>query len=420
MLKLCKKNLLNNWVFLCVALYFLLLFTVPRGYGIGVVLLALTALIVIPLSLWKKQKINLSKVDRNLFIMFAIYGVGLTLINIWHNNPIKEYEHGFKFLLAIPMFLLLYKYPIKPIWLFILVMLATVIGAGLGYYNYTHYGWAYRATVVKMNTIAYSSIIQLFAFISIIGLILVKDIKNKLLKWAYAMLSVIAFVVGMYVSVLSLSRGVWLAIPFQILLVAFFYYKFYKKIVIVITLLFSLGLVSLYFTPQTHIKSRIDKTFKEITAYQKGGTATSIGSRLEMYKFSLLMTKENPILGTPRQEREEKLKQFGEKKIINSSIKRFKFLHSRYFEMLAQYGTVGIVLLLLLDLFVIIAFLFRFKSSNVVTKATGMVGILVLVSYQIYGLVDSLFFINVGLLAYFVLLGSFFGSAPLDTKDDRK
>ncbi len=388
-LKLCKKNLLHNWVFLCVALYFLLLFTVPRGYGIGAILLALTALIVIPLLLWKKQTINFSKVDRNLLIMFAVYGLGLTLINIWHNNPIKEYEHGFKFLLAIPMFLLLYKYPIKPIWLFVLV-------------------------------IAYASIIQLFAFISLTGLILVKDITNTAVKWGYIIFAVTAFGVGMYVSVLSLSRGVWLAVPFQLLLVAFFYFKFYKKIVITVTLMLSLGLVALYLIPQTHIKSRIDNTFRSIVAYQKGKTGTNTGLRLELYKVSWLTAEDNPILGASQQERQEKVRQLIANKIVHPNTKYLKHFHSRYFEILAKYGMVGIALLLLLDLFIIIAFLHRLRASNIATQAAGAVGILMVFSYAIYGLTDGVYFINAGLLAYFIIICSFGGSVQQGTNNDRK
>ncbi len=408
--KITFNKVVSSWVFFCVALFFLLLFSIPRGYNIGASLLALTSLVIVPLSLYKGQKFSLQKVDKNVVIIFAIYGIGLTLINLWHNNQLKEFESSFKFLLAIPMLLLLYKYPIKPLWLFLLVMVATIIGAGLGCYNHNHYGWASRATVGVMNTIHFSSIIQIFAVISLIGIVIVQEIHNKILKIIYIMFAIIAFTMGMYASGLSMSRGVWLAIPFQLFFVGFFYYRFYKKTVAIILLLLSMCFVVLYLAPQTGIKKRIDQTFLDISSYQEGKTGTSGGLRLEMYKFSLLITKENPILGTPMDERKGKLQQLTNEKVINPSIKRYKFLHSRYFETLARYGITGIILLFLLDLIILNMFWKRMRSSNIVVQALGASGILVIISYIVYGLTDNLFLLNVGLLAYIVMIISFCSS----------
>ncbi len=390
---------------LSVSLFFILMFAFPRGYNIGAIMLALTAVVIIPILLLKKVSFNLAKVDRNLIIMFAVYGIGLTLINFWHQNPAKEFEWGIKFLLTIPIFLLLYRYPIQPIWFFILIMLATFIGAGVGYYNHTHYSWAYRATVEKMNIISYANIIQLLACINLLGLGLAKNIQNNSFKYLYILGLVIAFFVGVFSSVLSYTRGVWLALPFQLLFVAWFYFKEYKKTVIALISLCLVLSVSIYSIPQTGVKKRVDITLSALKSYKKGNTNSSSGLRLEMYKFAFLSAKENPILGKSFDDLLAKRTTLIKEKKLNPRLNNFKRirLHNQYLQVLARYGLIGLLGLLILHFVSFLAFWQRLQTDNIELKIMGTTGIMLLTLYLISGLTHNFLTVNIGLLLYVIL-----------------
>ncbi|MBS9773753.1 MAG: hypothetical protein KGV59_01165 [Tenacibaculum sp.] len=90
--------------------------SVEKGYRnrIG----AIIFVIVIPIMLLKKQCFNIPKIDINLLKSFAIYGIGLLLVNLWHNNSGKDFEYGAKLLLSIPVFLV-NKHPTNTLLFFI-------------------------------------------------------------------------------------------------------------------------------------------------------------------------------------------------------------------------------------------------------------------------------------------------------------
>ncbi len=417
-----KDNYINFIVVFGTSMFFLLMLAIKAGYRYGAIIVALTAIIVVPLILFRKQSFKLTKVDRNILITLFMYGLGLILINLFHQNAFKEFKYGIRLLLAVPIFLLLYRYSIKPIWFFILIIVTTIIGSSVGYYNHTHYDWACRATVGTINTIHYASIIQLFSFISLIGVVLVKEIQNKLLQHIYYLLAVIAFCMGVYLSILSYSRGVWLALPIQLLLVAIFYVKYNKKALKTIMLLIPLVLASGYVVKNTAdtmfdqqnsscrqnmgITKRFDAVLSNLKDYKEGKTSTSVGLRLAMYKFAFDLAKESPLLGTPAQEIKDIQKTRPE--VNHRALVHF---HNYYLQNLTHYGLVGLLLLLGLYLFSLIAFWQRYRDEDISAKCLGISGILLVFSYAIYTLTDVVFDTNLGLTLYVILTGIFCGSA---------
>ncbi len=381
------NNLKNLGLFI-----FFLLFPFLQLFNIGASILGLTGLLFLPY--FKDIFKNLKNKDKTLLKLFFVYGICLLLINTFHQNPIKEFEYGAKFLLIIPVFLLFQKLPIKPIHFFILIMCSTIINAIVGYYNYIHYDWASRATVKGLNTIHYGSIMQFFAFTNIIGLHLVKQLNNKIHKILYILLGIVGFCMGIYSSMLSCSRGVFIAIPVQLLLVSIFYFKYHKLATIITSILIA---ITMYYTVPTGCMSRIDSTTTAINSYKKGDAKTNTGVRLDMYKFALSLAKEKPILGVSSKEI----------KIKQDKIPHISYLlhfHNHYFHNLAHYGIVGLVLLLLVYIFSFLSFWDRFKSSNENIKSLGTVGILLLCSYSIYSLTDVMFNKNIGLLIFAILI----------------
>lgn len=417
-----KDNYINFIVMFGTSMFFLLMLAIEAGYRYGAIMVALTSIIVVPMMLFRRQSFKLAKVDRNILIILFLYGLGLILINLFHQNAFKEFKYGIRLLLAIPIFLLLYKYSMKPIWFFTLIIATTIIGSSVGYYNHMHYDWACRATVGTINTIHYASIVQLFAFISLMGVALVKEIQNKFLQYTYCLLVVIAFCMGIYLSILSYSRGVWLALPIQLLFVAIFYIKYNKKALKTIVLLIPLVLVSGYvvknsadamFEQQNSscrqnmgVAKRFDAVVSNLEDYKEGKTSTSVGLRLAMYKFAFDLAKERPLLGTPAQE----IKDI-QKTIPEVNHKALVHFHNYYLQNLAHYGVVGVILLLGLYLFSLIAFWQRYKDENISDKCLGISGMLLVFSYGIYTLTDVIFDTNLGLTLYVILVGVICGAA---------
>jgi len=105
-----------------------------------------------------------------------------------------------------------------------------------------------------------------------------------------------------------------------------------------------------YLVPETGVKKRFDKAINEYSAYneERKSVGTSVGARLEMWKSSLYIFKENPIFGVGEGNFKEKNVELIEKGLINTDIGRFNHPHSEFFTTLVEQGLIGLGILLFL------------------------------------------------------------------------
>jgi O-antigen ligase len=113
--------------------------------------------------------------------------------------------------------------------------------------------------------------------------------------WQY--LAIIGFMSGVGLSILSGSRGGWLALPF-VLLTSYFlviqYTQFKRFFWIAVASIIVIVVALWSFLP---IESRLFDMVRDIKAYMNGDTYTSLGARFEAWRASVYAFLDKPIMG---------------------------------------------------------------------------------------------------------------------------
>lgn len=109
-------------------------------------------------------------------------------------------------------------------------------------------------------------------------------------------LRIIAILLAMYnIIFMTQGRTGYLVLASLMLLLIYQLYH-WRGFIIGIIAISILSTIS--YTYSDHVKTRINKIFENVTAYEQGQSETSIGLRIEFYKNSLQLIAKHPFLGT--------------------------------------------------------------------------------------------------------------------------
>ncbi len=181
-------------------------------------------------------------------------------------------------------------------------------------------------------------------------------------------LAVLGFISGVALSLISGSRGGWLALLISMFTLTFIFYRFGKKIefksLVYIQLFLTICLI--VFWEELPIQQRVDQVFVDINNYLDGNPYSSVGYRFELWKASYYAFLEKPLFGwgwTNFNVAKEFV--FNEGDI--AAIRDFGHPHNQYFLFLVETGLVGLLSLLafmLWPFFVAIRYIKQTKEFN--------------------------------------------------------
>ncbi len=214
-----------------------------------------------------------------------------------------------------------------------------------------------------------------------------------------ALLPGLALISGVFASVLSGSRGGWVAVPFFVL-VFFWYIKphFSLKLKLVTTVMVFSILGGLYAVPQTKVSDNIDKTIESIQQYSgseitSGRRSTSVGTRFEMWQAAWKIYQDNPVLGVGWGHYEETAQKQVDQGLRNRSAASHDHPHSQYFSALANGGTVGFIALMMLYLVPTWLFVKYIKQGGTADiRRLALAGLVLIVAYMAFGLSEPMLF----------------------------
>ncbi|WP_415846737.1 O-antigen ligase family protein, partial [Vibrio aquimaris] len=196
---------------------------------------------------------------------------------------------------------------------------------------YEHFFLGINRVGIATNPIPYA---LYCAFLSLSSLYLVSVYHNKFNKF----LILLGSFLSLGALVLTETRGVWLAYSICLLYVLVL---FLEKISKQKLLLFIIPLViALFFTFNTEIESRINKTATEIDKILEGDHQTSIGARIDLWWCGTSVWLSSPVLGVGDSHLKSVIALIPNKKAYNQL-----HIHNQYLDTLARYGFVGLVLL---------------------------------------------------------------------------
>ncbi len=210
----------------------------------------------------------------------------VTLVSQLANQPFSGHAHDApaRYFLALPVFFLLQRLPLR-------AFDGLLPGCALA----TLAGWLLsrpldegRLGVPALDLIHYGDLALLLGVLALCGLL-------RPAHTGLRALYLLGGLAGIAASLLSGSRGGWLALPVLLLLVLHHRGWGWQKLLA--TLLALCLLVSALFAASPAFQQRVTRLGDDYRAWQVGNHDTSLGARLQLYRAAISTVAQHPLLG---------------------------------------------------------------------------------------------------------------------------
>ncbi|MDO3381019.1 O-antigen ligase family protein [Gilvimarinus algae] len=402
----------------CIFLACALCFVLPSGYSYGSALLCLSS---VPLLLWFRPALGLSRADGWMIAALLFYFAVNALLNAYHGLSSRYYEEPSRFLLGVAILLAVMGFaPSARYWWSGLVV-GTSLGGVVALWQIVVEGQARAGGF--MNPIQFGNLSLLMGCLCLAGLGWARH-RRCTVQWTLALC--IAAVLGILGSMLSGARGGWLALP---ILLAILYFNFRRHMSrrLLATGLASLLLLlaALYAIPQTGIQERLNRASTELDGYLDHGSATSsVGIRLVMWRSVLDLSSVRPWAGWGETAYVEPMKAQIEDERVRAIVGKYDHVHNDTLDTLIKRGAWGLLALLVVYLVPFVLFaqqLYRADRQASQLRAFALCGVLLVVGVMLFGLTQAFFRHNSGVTLYaffLVVIWGYMRSAHGRDSDD--
>jgi len=399
------NNLLSAISLLVGLLIFILpsaLVAIPKG---GIVAAFIVFLSIVGLFI-DNNKLKLSKLEKYFILSFVCYFLWVAINLWWFDGELKDLDTPSRIILVLPIFFFIRKSNISPNWLIWGIVFGSILTGGIKF-NFFDINYLSKVSTVQ------TGIFSLFsAILSLSSLMFI----NKSNPYVNNIIFFTAFIFGIVASFLSGGRGVWVASMLTILILLIFNPIRWRGVVrLAFFALFSVSFLGSYFISETGVKNRIDLAINNTEAWFDSGWAnSSSGARLEMWKASFEVIKENPIIGVGEDNYAKHQQKLIDQGKIDKFVGRFAHPHGEYLTGLVEQGTIGLFFLILLFLSPL-KYLFEEAHKNLDAHQKSLVGIgvLIILHYLFYSFTATVFAHQSSTLFYAVFLSIVIGTISM-------
>ena len=320
----------------------------PNVAGAGMVLLGLIAIIWLTIH-GKWTASDLCNSERAALVSIPVY-VGMIVFSwLWHEmDPATGQALGrhARLLLIVPIFLYLRRInELEPVWWYSLYLGGLIVGG---------YAWCFVLTGQigdfgvrpggATSPIYFGGIALLVAF-----MLLPRIGDRKRPGWE-RILAGFAIAGGISASLLSGSRGAWLAaIPLVFLFLIFFWHNFEKsdlRRVIALFVILSIGLALL---PTVNMHQRVLLMMEEVSAFMNGQSIEGgVSERLEMWRISMIAVKGDFWLGPGAGSFRSAVQLAVTDGVAHPALLNYRHPHNQFLSAFLYAGILGLITLLLL------------------------------------------------------------------------
>ncbi|MBN2865582.1 MAG: O-antigen ligase family protein [Thiotrichales bacterium] len=398
----CKTSIFNALLII----YGMIFFTLPSGISF----LPLVLLLFSFYYLIKQRHTLIFEADeRRIYFVLALYFIGALASLLINQDALANLDEPTKFLFTILLIMVIarHRFDIHFFWLFILFATLSnvvyVVWLGGDFYQP---GFNRLSSDLISNPLYFGNLSLLFGFLSLSGLIWTQD-KNSQHKKLWIILFLLGFVGGVYLSIMSGTRGGWVAIPFVSYFVLYHYAKAIQK-----TKLLNFGFVLsflligfMFFLVETPFKERLMLISKDIEIYLTlNESYTSSGLRLEMWKVGMATFLESPIFGAGVNGYAAAVTEVIQQGKVIEELGTFHQLHNQFIQELAFKGVVGLVSLVLLFGVFMRFFIKRLNSKCYQIKSLAVAGALTCMLYLFFFLSITMFHLNKTTLPFLIIV----------------
>lgn len=359
--------------FLSSALIFLYsasLLVAGKSYSYIAITLCIVSLLILPITLRSKLPSEFYKIGFSLVSYAFVTALSLLIMG----GAISNLDMPSRTLFILPAFIFLLNFPPKKEWLFMGILIGSLISGLIALYHYKilhirafdDFGYM----VIQSGDIAMS--LGIFSLI-----ITIQFLKDK--KTVLVIIALVCAFAGILASMLSGARGGWVIAPFVIiwLLVINRSLISRKIVLILVAVLIASSLVS-----HRIVADRVQEVASELALFnEKNNSNTSTGARLEMWKSGIYNFIENPIFGIGYENRQEHNQKLVERGLVDPIVLNFSRLHNSYFEELSIKGIIGLITLILFFCVPLYLFISKVDVKNNVFAQLGVAHIILVMGY---------------------------------------
>jgi O-antigen ligase len=307
----------------------------PSGYSYGAVLILLAALASAP-TWWRRPAPRAAWCLMAAFLCMA----GLWMLDVGTAWGMGSMERPVKYLLALICIFYLMAFQPRAAWLWAGIAVGAMGGGLVGLYQ-TGVLELPRANGYT-NAIQYGNLSLLLAVMS--GLVLVVQWRRWVL-WQ-RMLLVSAVALGVVGSLLSQSRGGWLALVLMLPVCAWLLVRTTGQRRIYWGL-GALALAAVALSQVPAVEHRLDEARQEVQTYQASGDGrSSVGHRLAHWRLAWAMGLDRPLLGWGRAGyTQEKARRVAAGQ-AHPIVLEYGHVHNEALDLFAKRGLLGVLLLM--------------------------------------------------------------------------
>lgn len=375
-----------------VFLFSALALAVGSGYSLGLVALLLASTWL----LWKRPKLGLQKQDYLLIGVLLLYFLFYTANMLFHGDPTRELDMPLRALLAVPVLLLLLAYPPRPTAWWAGIAAGVIAGAALCVWQLTVLHQL-RPQAATSNAIHYGNVSMLLGMLSLAGLDWASRQKRP---YAWSLLMGLACLAGIGGSILSGSRGGWIALPVCLTIFAIYRCRKQGKHYICSVLLLLGGLlVTTYFIPHSPVPERMATAIAELKKFEHNGDVnSSVGERMEMWNNAVVMSSQHIWLGMGRSGYMAQKKALTAEGKMSMAVRDYTNAHNDYLDAMVKRGIPGVLALLALFFVPMALFVQALRSATPAAQPYALGGIMLCTCYPIFGLTTSSLTLNIGII----------------------
>jgi O-antigen ligase len=232
---------------------------------------------------------------------------------------------------------------------------------------------------------------------------------------AVRVLKVAALFAGFGASLLSGSRGGWVAVPVVALIIVFARGRgksWHRNALLASAIVVALG--GTYVFSGT-VRDRMGDIPSDIASYAQGHKDTSVGIRLQLYEAAFRLIGRQPVFGLGDDGFRDQMKSLAQQGMITPLAAKFGEgeTHNQLLAYTANYGVLGGVLLLGIYVVPIWYFALRLNAPLDATRRSALMGLAFAVSFLIFGMTVETFDLK-STVSFYVAVTAVLAAATVD------
>lgn len=343
------------------------------------------------------RNLHLDMLEKSMLFFWLFY-CGFTLIDLSFRSvwDWKEFQEPSRFVLLLPVFLMVRRYGFKEPALRYGVLIGAILAGIWGYYQKIELGM-HRAKGFTNGQIAAFGDIGLISGVMTVALLQPYWRYSKV----WLVIALIGLGAGAFASLASGTKGGWISVPFLCwILVELADNPTYRKRFGVIAVLAIVGVSVWLWSP--FIQERVAVIWPAIYKYFVLGVVHdgSAGIRLALWHGAALIFWDNPLFGAGPGTYGDQLKIYVEAGALTPEVLRVNAPHSQFFNSIMESGIFGPIMVY----GIYVSFILHCKRYLVMNKSLATAGILMAVGFMDFGLVEVIWDINIAGVYFTVMM----------------